>query len=99
MPDPISNTALAAGGTGLIALFGALGKWLLGREVDRLDKTLDAHGRDLDVLKQDHIGQADLDRIVTHLEQTAIRIGDKLEAKVDAVHSRIDQVLGLPPRK
>ena len=99
MPDPISNSAIAAGGAGLMGLLAALGKWLLGREVDRLDKTLDAHGKDLDALKQDHIGQADMERIIDKLEQISNRVGDKLEAKLDAVHARIDQVIGLPPRK
>jgi hypothetical protein len=99
MPEPISNTAIMAGGSALMAAVVALGKWLLGREVDRLDKSLEAHARDIDMLKSDHVGQADMDRIVDKVEQIATRVGDKLEAKVDAVHARIDQVIGLPPRK
>ena len=99
MPDPISNSAIAAGGAGLMGLLAALGKWLLGREVDRLDKTLDAHGKDLDDLKQDHVGKSDIERILDKLEQINDRVGDRLEAKIDAVHSRIDQIIGLPPRK
>ena len=82
-----------------MAALAALGKWLVGREVDRLDKTLESHGQDIKSLKEDHVSQSDLDRIVDRVEQIATRIGDKLEAKVGAVHARIDQVIGLPPRK
>ena len=99
MPDPISSEAVAVAGTGLMAVLAAIGKWALGREVDRLDKTLESHGDSIDALEKDHVGKADVDRILTRLDDNTTRVVDRLEGKLDAVHARIDQVFGLPPRK
>ena len=99
MTDPLSSTTVAAGGGGLLALLAALGKWLLGREVDRLDKTLAEHSAAVAELRADHVGQDAIDRLMDKFDISITRIGDKLEGKLDAVHSRIDQLSGLPPRK
>ena len=99
MPDPISNTTVALGGGSVMAMLAALGKWLLGREVDRLDKTLDAHSKSIDGLEKDHVGRLDIERLGDRFDQAVTRIGDKLEGKLDAVHRRIDQLSGLPARE
>lgn len=93
MPDPLSNTALAAGGTGLLTLLGALGKWLLKREVDRLDKVLDSHDKAIDALEKDHIGRADITLLGDRVENTITRAIDKMDAQFERVHTRIDQVM------
>ena len=90
MPDPISNTAVAAGGAGLMTLFGALGKWLLGREVDRLDKVLDDHGKAINGLERDHVGREDIQRLAERLEATISRAVDKMDEQFERVHVRID---------
>lgn len=92
MADPVSNGLAALGGSGFMALFV---KWLIGREVDRVDKALLEHATSIGKLEIDHVSRGDITRLGEKLEITITRVADK----IDAVHARIDQVMGLPPRK
>ena len=88
MPDPVSNAVAALGGGGLMALFV---KWLIGREVDRVDKALASHTAAISNLERDHIGHADISRLGEKLETTILRVVDKMDAQFERVHMRIDE--------
>jgi len=77
MPDPVSNGLAALGGSGLMALFV---KWLIGREVDRVDKALANHARAIGDLERDHVGRAEITALGNKLETTILHAVDKMDA-------------------
>ena len=89
MPDPVSNGLAALGGSGLMALFV---KWLIGREVERVDKALATHSDAIQALVRDHVGRAEITRWGEKLESTIAKASDKMDEQFERVHQRIDQV-------
>ena len=87
MPDPISNGLAALGGGGAMALFV---KWLIGREVDRVDHTLINHAEAINKLEKDHVSRDDIFRLGEKLENTITRAMDKMDEQFERVHARID---------
>ena len=89
MPDPVSNAVAALGGGGLMALFV---KWLIGREVDRVDKALSEHSASIINLQRDHVGRAEITRWGEKLESTIVKSVDKMDEQFERVHARIDEI-------
>jgi len=94
MPEPISNATVAVGGLSVMGILSGLLKWLMNREVKRIDATLELHDEAIRDMQQDRVRRSDLERIGDRFDAAANRIADRLDAKLDAVHRRIDQFTG-----
>lgn len=87
MPDTTIAIPVAVGATVM-----AVAKWLLGREVDRIDKHQEKTDSRLDTLEKTAVTREDLDRTEVRIV-TAINSGiTELRQATAAAHERIDRM-------
>lgn len=95
MPEPAHTGILIAGGTAAAGALGGLFRWMLGRQIRRIDE----HDDRLDEIEKTNVTKTDLthmeSRITAAINQTATHIGERLgdvKATAEKAHDRLDRM-------
>lgn len=95
MPEPAHTGLMIAGGTAIAGALGGLFRWMLGRQVTRIDD----HDRRIDELEKTNVTKTDLThmetRITAAISQTSAHITERLgdvKSTADKAHDRLDRM-------